>query len=442
MGAHHVVVVGGGFAGLRVVRGLRHAPVRVTLVDRRNFHLFQPLLYQVATGGLSPANIAAPLRTILRHQRNARVVLAEALGLDAAGRRLVLARGHLDFDTLVVASGASHHYFGNDGWAALAPGLKTVEDATEIRRRVLGAFEAAETETDAATISALMTFVVVGAGPTGVELAGALAEIARDTLAREFREIEPSLARIVLVEGEPRVLPGYPEGLSARATRFLLGLGVEVRPGCLVTDVGPDGVTIGAHGWSETVAARTVLWAAGVQASPLGAVVAAATGTTTDRAGRVKVGPDLSVPGHPSIFVIGDLAHVPGPGGPLPGVAQVAMQQGDHVARVLRRRARGKAVRPFRYRDYGSMATIGRHAAVAEIAGLRLSGNLAWLLWLFVHLMKMVTFQNRVLVFVQWAWSYLTFNRAARLITETARSARGAAREPTSPAATAASPPR
>lgn len=417
---HHVVIVGGGFAGLSIARGLRRAPVRVTLVDRRNFHLFQPLLYQVATGGLSPANIAAPLRTVLGTQANTRVLLGEATGVDAANRRLLLDDGELAYDTLVVATGASHHYFGRKDWAPLAPGLKSVEDATEIRRRILLAFERAEREADPERIRALMTFVVVGAGPTGVELAGALAEIARDTLTREFHAIEPSLARIFLVEAEGRVLPGYPEGLSEKAKRSLLGLGVEVRTGCLVTAIDQASVTIDATGWQERLPSHTVLWAAGVQASPLGAALAAATGSTTDGAGRVIVEPDLTLPGHPGIFVIGDLAHYDIGGEPLPGVAQVALQQGQHVARSIRRRLQGKPGTAFRYKNFGSMATIGRHAAVAEILGMRFSGYVAWLLWLFVHLMKIATFQNRFLVFVQWAWNYVTFNRAARLITATA----------------------
>ena len=422
MHEHHVVIVGGGFAGLTVARGLRRAPMRVTLIDRRNFHLFQPLLYQVATGGLSPANIASPLRTVLRDQENAHVVLAEATGLDVSNCRLLLDRGEISYDTLVVATGASHHYFGHSEWAPLAPGLKTVEDATEIRGRILLAFEHAERESDPDKIRALLTFVVVGAGPTGVELAGALAEIARDTLTREFRAIEPSLARIVIVEGENRVLPGYPEPLSEKAKRSLLSLGIEVRTSCLVTAIGRDSVTIEARGWHERLPARTVLWAAGVKASPLGAALAAATGAATDSAGRVVVGQDLTLPDHPQIYVLGDLARCDGGAGPLPGVAQVAMQQGDHVARSIRLQLLGRSLPEFTYRDYGSMATIGRHAAVARVFGMSLAGYPAWLLWLFIHLMKMVTFQNRVLVFVQWAWNYITFNRAARLITETARS--------------------
>lgn len=420
-GRPQVVIVGGGFGGLHAARALRRSPVEVTLVDRRNFHLFQPLLYQVATGGLSPANIAAPLRAILKRQRNAHVLLGEAVGLDPRRRALLLADGELPYDTLIVAAGASHHYFGHEEWATLAPGLKTVEDATEIRARVLAAFEQAERAVSPAEVRALLTFVIVGAGPTGVELAGALAEIARVTMAHEFRAIDPTAARIVLLEGADRVLPGYPPELSAKAKAALEKLGVEVRTSTLVVDIESGVVRVRCGESNELVPAHTVLWAAGVKASPLGEVIAAATGADLDRQGRVKVGPDLTVPGHPEILVIGDLAHCPGRDGqPLPGVAQVAIQQGAYAARLISARLAGRTVPPFRYRDWGSMATIGRHAAVADLLGVRLSGFLAWLAWLFVHLMKMVEFSNRVLVLAQWAWNYFTFNRSARLITNTA----------------------
>ncbi len=418
---HRVVIVGGGFGGLYAARALKGAPVEVTLVDRRNFHLFQPLLYQVATGGLSPANIAAPLRSILKRQRNARVLLGEAVGLDAARRTLRLADGELPYDTLIVATGATHHYFGRDHWAALAPGLKTLEDATEIRARVLAAFEQAERAASPEEVRALLTFVIVGAGPTGVELAGALAEIARVTLAQEFRAINPADARIVLLEGAERVLPGYPPELSAKAEAALRRLGVEVRTSTLVSDLEPEVVRVGRGELTELVPAHTVLWAAGVKASPFAEVIAAATGAQLDPQGRVQVQPDLTVPGHPELFVIGDLARVPGPDGrPLPGVAQVAMQQGAYAARLITARLAGRRLPAFRYRDWGSMATIGRHAAVADLLGVRFSGFPAWLAWLFIHLMKMVEFSNRLLVLVQWAWSYFTFNRSARLITNTA----------------------
>jgi NADH dehydrogenase len=413
-----VVVVGGGFGGLSAVRGLRGAPVEVTLVDRRNFHLFQPLLYQVATGGLSPANIAAPLRALVKRQRNARVLLAEATGVDVEGRRLLLADGELPYDVLVVATGARHSYFGRPEWEEPAPGLKTLEDATRIRARVLAAFEEAEREEDPARRREALTFVVVGAGPTGVELAGALAEIARHTLRDEFRRIDPADARIVLVEGTDRVLGSFSPELSARAARDLARLGIELRTGTLVTDVGPRGVRLRHGDAAEEIAARTVLWAAGVEGSPLGRSLARAAGAEVDRAGRVAVEPDLTVPGHTELFVIGDLASVPQPSGrALPGVAPVAMQQGRHAARTIRDRLEGRSARPFRYVDKGSLATIGRASAVAEIGGLRFGGYPAWLAWLFVHLLYIVQFGNRVLVLVQWAWSYLTWARSARLIT-------------------------
>jgi len=415
---HRVVILGGGFGGLYAARTLKRAPVQVTLVDRRNFHLFQPLLYQVATGGLSPANIATPLRNILKRQRNARVLLGEATGLDPLGRRVILSDGDLSYDTLVVALGSSHHYFGKDGWSRLAPGLKTIEDAIEIRRRILIAFERAERASDQGRIRSLLTFVVVGGGPTGVELAGALAEIARDTLSHEFRSIDPSHARILLVEGSPRVLSAYPPDLSEKAVRSLRRLGVEVRTGAVVTDIQPDAIVMRSGEQTERIPAATVLWGAGVQASPFSKVLAETAGTTLDRAGRVDVEPDLSLPGHPEILVIGDQARFAHElDSPLPGVAQVAMQQGAYAARLIRNRLRGRTTPPFRYRDYGTMATIGRHAAVADICGVRFAGYVAWLAWLCIHLVQLVQFENRLLVFAQWAWNYFTFNRAARLIT-------------------------
>lgn len=418
MSAPRVVVVGGGFAGLYAAQHLARANVALTLVDRRNFHLFQPLLYQVATGGLSPADVAAPLRAVLAGQRNARVLLAEATGIDARGRRLLLRDGALAYDALVLATGARHHYFGQPGWETLAPGLKTIEDATEIRRRVLSAFEAAELEPDPARRAACLTFVVVGAGPTGVELAGALAEIARDTLRGNFRTSDPSAARVVLVEGTERVLPSYPADLSEQARLALTRLGVEVRVGTLVSDVTPDTVVLRRDALVEPLAARVVLWAAGVQASPLGRALHEATGCPLDRQGRVRVEPDLSVPGQAEIFVAGDLAHARGADGqPLPGVAPVAMQQGRHVARAVVARLAGRPTRPFHYFHKGSLATIGRAAAVADFGRVRFGGYPAWLAWLFIHLMYLVEFENRLLVFVQWAWNYFTRNRSARLIT-------------------------
>jgi NADH:ubiquinone reductase (H+-translocating) len=425
-----VVVVGGGFGGLYTARRLRRLPVEVTVLDRRNFHLFQPLLYQVATGALSPANIAAPLRAILKRSRNTRVLLEDVTGIDVAGRRVLTASGEFPYDFLVVAAGARHHYFGHDAWESAAPGLKTLEDAVEMRRRVLLAFERAETAADPAERRALLTFVIVGAGPTGVELAGALGEIARHTLRREFRAIDPSDARILLVEGGPRVLPSYPPDLSARAQKALAALGVDVAVDTSVTDVREAAVTVSHAGAPETIAARTILWAAGVAASPLATALASATGAKTDLAGRIAVSSDLTLPGHPEIFVLGDMAALMDHAGrPLPGVAPVAMQQGRYVARALAARLAGRPLSaPFRYRDRGSMATIGRGRAVADLGFLRIAGYPAWLAWLFIHLMYLVQFGNRVLTLIQWAWNYVTWNRSARLITgpsAASRSSRG-----------------
>ena len=412
------MIVGGGFGGLQAARSLARAPVDVTLVDKRNFHLFQPLLYQVATGALSPANIASPLRAVLKRQKNARVLLGEVAGFDPAKRTVGLKDGEIPYDTLIVAAGAGHHYFGHDEWAKNAPGLKTVEDATGIRSRILGAFEAAELACDAGEVGRWLRFVVVGAGPTGVELAGALAEIARDTLRRDFRFIDPTDAEILLVEGGDRVLPVYPPDLSEKASASLARLGVTVRTRTIVTDIGPRSVTLRSGDGTETIPTRTVLWAAGVQASPLGRVLAEGTGAGLDRIGRVVVAPDLALPGHPEIFVVGDLARFDHQdGGPLPGVAPVAKQQGEYVARLISGRLRGRTLPPFRYRNYGNMATIGRAAAVADLGWVRFSGFPAWLAWLLVHLVNIIEFENRLLALVQWAWNYFTRNRAARLIT-------------------------
>lgn len=417
-GVHHVVIVGGGFGGLYAARSLRHAPVRITLIDRRNFHLFQPLLYQVATGGLSPANIAAPLRRILRRQRNARVLLGEVIGFDVIGRRVLLADGEVSYDSLIVAAGASPNYFGHDAWADVAPGLKTLEDATRIRARILSAFEAAERESDPAAVRAWLTFVVVGAGPTGVELAGSLGEIARDTLRHDFRTIDPLSARILLIDAAERVLPTFPATLSTRAERLLKRLHVTCRTRTRVQAMAGDHVLLERDGVLDRIDTRTVLWAAGVQASPVGKMLADATGAKLDRLGRVVVEPDCSISGNRSIFVIGDLANFTHDRDrPLPGVAPVAMQQGRYVARLITARLGGANLKLFRYVDKGSMATIGRAAAVCDFGWLRPSGYLAWLAWLFVHLLFLIEFQNRVLVMLQWAWNYFTFNRAARLIT-------------------------
>ncbi len=417
------MIVGGGFGGLYAARRLRSLPVEVTLVDRRNFHLFQPLLYQVATGALSPANIAAPLRAILKGSPNTRVVLAEVTGFDLAKRVVLTARREFPYDTLVVAAGVSHQYFGHAEWEAEAPGLKTLEDAVEMRRRILLAFERAETEEDPAERRALLTFVIVGAGPTGAELAGALGEIARHTLVKEFRTIDPREARILLVEGGPRVLSAYPPVLSAEAMRALASLGVETLLDASVTAIATGTVTLARTGTgvggTQTIQARTILWAAGVAASPLAAALAAASGARTDRAGRIAVREDLTLPGHAEVFVIGDMGALDDEKGrPLPGVAPVAMQQGRYVARVLADRLAGRSdPKPFHYRDKGSMATIGRGRAIADLGFLQLSGYSAWLAWLFIHLMYLVQFGNRVLILVQWAWNYLTWNRSARLIT-------------------------
>jgi len=414
---HHVVVVGGGFAGLNAVRALRRAPVRVSLVDRRNFHLFQPLLYQVATGGLSPADIAAPLRSILKRQQNVSVLQDEMLDLDPLARTVALRDAVLGYDTLVIATGASHHYFGNESWTELAPGLKTIEDATSIRARLLGAFEEAE-RCDAAEREELMTFVLVGGGPTGVELAGAIGELARHTLRGEFRRFDPRQARIVLLEAAERVLPSYPPRLSIAAERSLRRLGVEVQTGVRLAALDHRELTLERGGKTEQLRAGTVLWAAGVRAGPLAALLAQKTGVELDRQLRVRVAPDGSLPGHPEILVIGDMARVEGRDGrPLPGVAPVAIQQGRHVGRVLRDRLSGRLPPAFAYRSRGNLAVIGRAAAVAELGPLRFSGYPAWFLWLFVHIMNLVGFENRLLVFVQWAFDYFTRRRGARLIT-------------------------
>lgn len=416
---HHVVILGGGFGGLSAARALKNAPVNVTLLDRRNYHLFQPLLYQVATGSLSPANIAEPLRNIVKRQKNTEVLLAEAIDIDVAKRNVILSDGNVPYETLIVATGSSHQYFGHDEWEKFAPGLKTVEDATDMRRRILLAFEAAEREHDLERRREWMTFVIVGAGPTGAELAGALGEIANDTLKCDFRHINPSEARIILVEGADRVLPAYPTKLSEAAQKMLSRLGVTLRTNTFVTAVGECSVTIREGERTETIPTRTILWAAGVAASPLGEMLARTTGATADKAGRVIVNSDLTIPAHPEIFVIGDLANFSHQTGkPLPGVAQPAIQQGAYAANVIKKRLRGELTdRPFHYWDKGNLATIGRGKAVADLNWLRLSGFPAWLIWILVHLLNIVEFQNRVLILLQWGWLYLSWDRSARLIT-------------------------
>lgn len=415
---HRVVIVGGGFAGIHAARYLKDATVQVTLVDRRNFHLFQPLLYQVATGWLSPANIASPLRVILRNQKNARVLLDEAIDFDIAGRRVILREEQIEYDTLIVAAGSGFHYFGHDEWKRLAPGLKTIEDATDIRRRIFQAFEAAERADEPKTIREWLTFVIVGGGPTGVELAGALGEIVHDVVKHDFRKIDPADVRILLVEGAERILPPYPPDLSAKAQEFLARLSVTVRAGSVVEDIQTDSVTLRNREASEIIRCRTVLWAAGVRASSLGQLLAEKAGAGLDRSGRVIVEPDLSLPNHPEVFVLGDLAHCADPAGkPLPGVATVAIQQGRYVAKLISNRLRGEQTAAFEFKDRGSMAIIGRAAAVADFGRIRFAGFTAWIIWLFVHLMNLVGYQNRLLVLIQWSWSYFTRNRAARLIT-------------------------
>jgi len=418
MDRHRVVILGGGFGGLSAAHTLKNAPVEITLLDRCNYHLFQPLLYQVATGSLSPANIAAPLRQILRRRKNTKVLLAEAVDIDASNRRVILSDGDVPYDTLIVATGSTHQYFGHDEWERFAPGLKTVEDATAMRRRILLAFEAAEREPDPAKLKAWMTFVIVGGGPTGAELAGALGEIAHDTLTHDFRDIDPSKTQIILVEGADRALPTYPPKLSEAARKMLVRLGVTVRTGAMVTDVKADSVTIREGDRTESIPTRTVLWAAGVLASPLGIILSKKAGAPVDKFGRVLVNPDMSILGHPEIFVIGDLANFSHQTGkPLPGVAQPAIQQGHYVGKVIRARLQNKKLPPFHYFDKGNLATIGRGAAVADLNWLQISGLPAWLIWIFIHLLYIVQFQNRLLVLLQWAWLYITFDRSARLIT-------------------------
>ncbi len=405
-----VVIVGGGFGGLNAARALAGGDVSVTLLDRHNYHLFQPLLYQVATASLSPGDVASPIRWILRHQRNVEVLLAEVQAIDPAGDRVLVDGGEpIPYDYLVLAAGAAHAYFGHDEWQPRAPGLKTLDDALEMRRRVLSAFEAAEREADPDRQRRLLTFVIVGAGPTGVELAGALAEIARQSLRKDFRRIRPESARIILLEGSPYVLAPFAEPLRQAARRSLERLGVEVCTGSVVTGVDEDGVTVG----QERISAATVLWAAGVAASP----IARSLGVPLDRAGRVTAGPTLALAQCPNIFVVGDVCVFAQDGKPLPGVAQVAMQQGTRAGRNILRAIAGRPLEPFRYKDYGIMATIGRGAAVGDIFGLKISGPFAWLFWIFLHIFWLIGFRNRFVVMTEWAWAYFTHQRRVRLIT-------------------------
>jgi len=418
-GLHKVVIIGGGFGGLEAAKALGKLPVEVTLIDRRNYFLFQPLLYQVATGGLSPADIAMPLRRILRKYGNIRVFWDEVTDIDVAARTVITPAASYSYDTLIVAAGSSVSYYGNETWRAFAPGLKGIEEALEIRNRVLRAFEEAEKEHDPEVRRAWLSFVIVGAGPTGVELAGTLGEIARDTLRGDFRNIRPEEARIFVLELSPRVLPSFPEDLSEAAELSLLRLGVRSLTGVRVTAVDRDGVEFERDGQRRRLPARTVIWAAGVQGHPLARLLQQRAGAELDRAGRVRVSADCSLPAHPEIFVIGDMASCPdGKGGTLPALAPVAMQQGRYVARVIADRLAGRSSPAFRYRDKGVLATIGRHHAVAQFGRTRFRGALAWLLWLFVHLIYLIGFQNRVLVLVQWAFHYFSYNRGARIITQ------------------------
>lgn len=405
-----VVIIGAGFGGLSAAVALAKAPVDITLIDRRNYHLFQPLLYQVATAGLSPADIAYPIRSIVRRHPNVEVVLGKVTDVDLSGRAVLIGERRVPYDYLVIATGARHAYFGHDEWEKYAPGLKRIEDATQIRRRILLAFERAEATADEAECRKLLTFVIVGGGPTGVEMAGAVVELARMALSRDFRHIDPGRARIILVEAAPRLLLSFPESLSEKARRSLERLGVEVRLGRPVTACDADGVMVG----EERIDAATVIWAAGVAASPAARWLKA----EKDRAGRVKVSRDLTLPGHPEIFVIGDTAAaLDAEGRMLPGVAPVAKQEGSYVARAIAARLRGESVPPFRYRDLGNLATIGRKAAVADFGWLRLSGLPAWLLWGLVHIAFLIGFRNRIAVLLDWLWAYITFQRGARLIT-------------------------
>ena len=416
----HVVIVGGGFGGVRAAQALKSAPVDVTLIDRRNYHLFQPLLYQVATGSLSPGEIAAPLRSVFSRQKNTRVLLGEVVDLDAVSKRVMLADGAtFEYDSLIVAAGSQTFYYGHDVWRQWAPGMKSVEEATNIRHKILYAFEVAERLSDPVQRRAWLTFVIVGAGATGVELAGAIGEIARQTLKNDFRSIRPEEAQIIVVDGAQRVLAAFPDDLAHKAQHSLEKLGVEVKNGVMVKDVDQQGVTIETHNGTQRLNARTVIWAGGVTVSPLGRTVAKRTNAETDRGGRIKVNSDLTVPNYPDIYVIGDLALLQDANGKaLPGVAQVAMQQGTYAAKAIVRKLRGETeTKSFKYFDKGDMAVIGRWSAVANIFGLHLSGFVAWPIWAFIHLMYLVQFQSRILVFIQWAIQDLTFNRGARLIT-------------------------
>jgi NADH dehydrogenase len=415
---HHVVILGGGFGGLYAAKSLSRSGIRVTLIDKRNFHLFQPLLYQVAAGWLSPGEIASPLRMVLSRYKNTCVYQAEVTDIVPDEKAVVLRDGIVTYDTLIVATGSSHHYFGHEEWAKTAPGLKTVEDALEMRRKILLSFEAAEREPDPVVQKEWMTFLIIGAGPTGVELAGTIGELSRTTLKNDFRNIDTSKAEIILVEGRNHVLPSYPEKLSRKAEESLRRLGVTIRLDALVTGIEGNKAVLSRNGVREEIESRTILWTAGVKASLLGRVLANRAGAALDGTGRVIVGPDLAIPGRPDIFVIGDLANFSHKGGePLPGVAAVAMQEGRYVAGLIKNRLSGKETPPFRYADKGSLAVIGRNAAVADLPWMRLSGLPAWLIWASVHISYLIEFDSKVLVLFRWAWNYFTRKRGVRLIT-------------------------
>jgi len=416
---HRVVIIGGGFGGLYAAKALGNAPnVEVTLIDKRNFHLFQPLLYQVATGSLSPGEISSPLRMVLRHQKNTHVLLDEARDIDPETKTISLLEGSIQYDSLVVATGASHFYFGNDHWQEDAPGLKTIEDALDIRRRIFEAFEAAEKTSDPEQRQAWLTFAIVGAGPTGVEMAGAIAELAHKTLKKDFKNIDTTEAKILLVEGMDRVLPPYAPDLSAKAQQSLEKLGVTIQPNSFVTNIEGDDLTIRCNDEDTHVKAKTKIWSAGVRASKMGRVLADRAGAELDRAGRVIVSPNLSIPTSPDIYVVGDLAHFAHQGTrPLPGVAPVAMQEGQYVATAIRKQLQGKEIADFTYVDFGSLAVIGQNEAVADLGFIRFSGFLAWFVWIVAHIYYLIEFDNKLLVMVQWAWSYMTRGRGARLIT-------------------------
>ena len=414
----YVVIIGGGFGGLYAAKMLSRAGVKITIIDKRNFHLFQPLLYQVAAGWLSPGEIASPLRVVFSRYKNVYVQNAQVTDIDPQGKKVVFKDGELHYDTLIVATGSNHHYFGHDEWAQTAPGLKTIEDALAIRRKILLSFEAAERDSDPEEQSQWMTFLIIGAGPTGVELAGTIAELSRTTLKYDFRNIDTSNARIILVEAADRVLRTYPPGLSKRAEKKLTDLGVEIRLHSMVKNIEDNTAYIEMNGTSEKIQARTMLWTAGVKASKLGETIGEKTGAELDELGRVVVNPDLSVPGYPDIFVIGDLANYSHQGTePLPGVAQVAMQEGRYVAGLIEDRIKGKEIPPFKYHDKGSLAIIGSSYAVADLGRLRFSGFFAWLVWALIHISYLVEFENRAVVFFRWAWNYLTRKRGVRLIT-------------------------